>query len=121
MNDLTPPPDEPLPGQTRSRLRAELLEAAQAPPPARRWLIPGAVAVAVVLVVGLAAWAVQAGNGTQPDTSAPPVAATSTSAAPTPVESPSTLPSESPSRSAGHQAGRGSCADELVDVLPGAR
>lgn len=120
MTDPTPPPDERLPDQSRARIRAELLEAAQAGPPPRRWLVPGAVAAAVLLVAGIAAWAVQAGGDTSdhtPDDGVPPVAATSTTAAPSPVGTPTATPTPGN----GHQVGTGSCADELADVLPGAQ
>jgi hypothetical protein len=106
---LTPPPDEPMPGQTRARIRAELLEAAQAPAPVRRWLVPASVAAAVVLVAALAAWAVQAG----PDdpTGGPAVAP---SATPTPAGP------EDPDDPGDHWAGHGPCQQELRHPLPDA-
>jgi len=62
-DDLTPPPDESLPEQSRARIRADLLAAAQdGRRGSRRWLAPSATAAAVLLVVGVAGWAVQAGG-----------------------------------------------------------
>lgn len=116
MTDLIPPPDEPMPDQARARIRAELLEAAQTTPRARRWLVPGTVAAAVLLVAGAAAWAVRTGGDTAPDDSAPPVAATSSS--PTPTQTPHGLPAPT---DVGRQVGRGDCAHELENVLPGAQ
>lgn len=115
MTDLppgaTPPPDEPMPDQARARIRAELLEAAQAAPRARRWLIPAGVAAAVVLVAAMTAWAVQAG----PDdsTGGPAVAPSATpDATPTP-----TGPAD-PDDPGDHWAGHGPCAQELRHPLP---
>lgn len=140
MTDLppgaTPPPDEPMPDQTRARIRAELLETAQAAPRARRWLIPAGVAAAVVLVAAMAAWAVQAG----PDDSAggPAVAPSATpspevtptpsvppgeeSDAPSPsVEmSPDPTGPEDPDDPGDHWAGHGPCEQELRHPLAGA-
>ena len=116
MTEPTPPPDEPLPVQARARIRAELLEAAQAAPPARRWLVPGAVAAAVVLVAGVAAWAVQAGGADPaPDDSAPAASVLTPSARPV-----DPTPSGPPSPTGVHQVGRGSCSQELRNPLPGA-
>ncbi|GAA4759150.1 hypothetical protein GCM10023350_51470 [Nocardioides endophyticus] len=62
-DDLTPPPDESLPDQSRARIRADLLAAAQdGRGGARRWLAPIVAAAAVLVVVGVAGWAVQAGR-----------------------------------------------------------
>jgi hypothetical protein len=122
MSELTPPPDEPLPDQTRARIRAELLEAAQAGPRTRRWLVPAAVAAAVVLVAGLAAWAVRAGGDGAPDDSAPPAAASSA----TPTGRGHRVPSHEPSAPGDtadpgdHWAGYGPCTQELRYPLPGA-
>ena len=120
MTDPTPPAAEPMPDQSRARIRAELLQAAQGPSPARRWVIPGAVAAAVVLVVGLAAWAVRAGDGTGPDDGSAPVAGSSTAAASTPVETPPATSSEPPDQAGGRQVGTSDCKGELTYVLPGA-
>jgi hypothetical protein len=120
MSDLTPPPDEPMPDQARARIRAELLESAQAEPAARRWLVPAAVAAAVVLVAGVAAWAVRAGDDGGPD-HAPPVAASS----PTPTERGQQAPSDEPTAPedtadpGDHWAGYGPCRQELRYPLPG--
>lgn len=135
MTDLppgaTPPPDEPLPDQARARIRAELLEAAQAPARARRWLIPAGVAAAIVLVAAMTAWAVQAG----PDdtTGGPAVAPTATpEVTPTPsvppgesedpspsVEmSPDPTGPEDPDDPGDHWAGHGPCTQELRYPLP---
>jgi hypothetical protein len=59
----TPPPDERLPEQSRSRIRADLLaEAQEGRGGVRRWLAPVVAAAAVLVVVGVAGWAVQAGR-----------------------------------------------------------
>jgi hypothetical protein len=66
-DDLTPPPDESLPEQSRARIRADLLAAAQdGRGGSRRWVVPVAAAAAVLVVVGLAGWAVQAGRDDGP-------------------------------------------------------
>jgi hypothetical protein len=63
MTNPTPPPDEPLPEQARARMRADLLAAAQdGRGGSRRWLAPVLAAVAVLVVAGVAGWAVQAGR-----------------------------------------------------------
>ena len=122
MTDLTPPPDEPMPDQARARIRAELLAAAQTERPGRRWLAPAAVAAAVVLVAGLAAWAVGAGDDGGPENDAPPVAASS----PTPTERGQRAPSDEPTAPedtadpGDHWAGYGPCRQELRYPLPGA-
>ena len=63
-DDLTPPPDEALPEQSRARIRAELLAAAQDGRIAGRspWLVPLVAAAAVLAVVGVGAWVVQVGG-----------------------------------------------------------
>ncbi|GAA4366137.1 hypothetical protein [Nocardioides caricicola] len=119
MRDLTPPPDEPLPDQSRARIRAELLEAAQQPPRGRRWLVPAVVAAAVVLVSALTAWAVQLGPD---DESGAPAVAPTTSAPvpePTPPDPTATGPSD-PDDPGDHWAGHGPCAQELRNPFPGA-
>jgi hypothetical protein len=130
MSDLTPPPDEPLPEQSRHRIRAELLESVQRRPDRPQWwVVPGVAAAAVLLVVGLAGWAVTLGGR---DSSDAPAATTTASASPTPAdESAPGAATETPTETAsvpsspspppeGHPAGKGSCAEELVNVLPGA-
>ncbi|GAW51484.1 MULTISPECIES: hypothetical protein [unclassified Nocardioides] len=127
MSDLTPPPDEPMPERTRARIRADLLAATRDGEPSRaqRWLLPGVAAAAVVLVVGLAAWAVQVGG--DDDSAGTPVASTSTSTSGAPTgATPSETPSRAPSakttgnQDGGDEAGTNPCVDELADVLPGA-
>jgi hypothetical protein len=128
MSDLTPPPDEPMSEQSRARIRADLLAATQearasGASRASRWLVPGVAAAAVVLVAGLAAWAVQVGG--DDGSAGTPAASTSTSSAPTDA-----TPSETPSQAAsakttgspdgGGEAGSGPCVDELTYVLKGA-
>ena len=120
MSDLTPPPDEPMPEQSRARIRADLLAASQDRGRSRvsRWVVPGVAAAAVVLVAGLAAWAVQLGddNGSE----GAPAASTPTSSAPA-VVTPSATPSQAGTvPEGGHQAGTSPCVDELTDVLKGA-
>ena len=133
MTEPTPPPDEPLPDQARARIRADLLEAAQRPP-SRSWVIPAAVAAAVVLVIGLAAWAVQAGRTT--GEGAGPAAGASSTPAVTVTASPTTSPSSAssaptatstastttpaPTPTGAVQAGGGDCPQEAVNVLPDA-
>jgi len=59
----TSPPEQPLPEQARARIRADLLASAQdGRRGARRWLAPVVAAAAVLVVVGVAGWAVQAGR-----------------------------------------------------------
>jgi hypothetical protein len=124
MSDLTPPPDEPMPDQSRARIRADLLAAAQddGRSGAPRWVVPAVAAVAVLLVAATASWAVQAGGD---GVSGGTPASTSTSSTPadvTPSETPSQVPSEKTTTvpDGGHQAGTSSCVDELVNVLKGA-
>lgn len=123
MSDLTPPPDEPLPDQSRARIRAELIEVAQAPPRLRRWLVPAGVAAAVVLVVALAGWAVRLGSDDESGspavapTSAPPSATLLES--PTPPDPTATGP-EDRDDPGDHWAGHGPCAQELRNPFPGA-
>ncbi len=108
-DDLTPPPDESLPEQSRARIRADLLAAAQdGRGGARRWLAPVLAAAAVLLVVGVAGWAVRTGRD---DDGAPVGVPTSTTTAPDPE------PSE-PSGKA--TLSLSSCTDPLGRVLAGA-
>ncbi|WP_243060202.1 hypothetical protein [Nocardioides sp. SR21] len=119
MSDLNPPPDEPLPDQSRARMRAELLETAQAPSRSRRWLVPAGVAAAVVLVAALTAWAVQLGPGEE--SGGPAVAPTSApTPEPTPEPEPTATGPEDPDDPGDHWAGHGPCAQELRHPLPGA-
>src|SRR6478735_7752087 len=110
MSDLTPPPDEPLPDQSRARIRAELIEAAQSPPRLRRWLVPAGLAAAAVLVVALAGWAVRLGS--DDESGSPAVAPTSAA--------PSDTGPEDPDDPGDHWAGHGPCAQELRYPFPGA-
>lgn len=111
MSDLTPPPDEPMPDQARARIRAELLEAAQAPSRSRRWLVPAGVAASVVLVAAVAAWAVQGGDGG--GEVAPSTETSESPSAPTEIPSPTAPPVD-------QQVGHGSCEQELRNPFPGA-
>jgi hypothetical protein len=73
-----PPPDEPLPEQSRARIRADLLAAAQdGRGGSRRWLVPAVAAAAVLAVVGLAGWAIEVGGD---DDGTPAVAGSSAAA-----------------------------------------
>jgi hypothetical protein len=123
MNDLTPPPDEPMPDQSRARIRADLLAATQDGGRSRtsRWVVPGVAAAAVVLVAGMAAWAVQAGGDDDP--TGTPAAGASSSAAPSDESTviattkPGRVSSSVPPKGAGDVA---TCQGELANVLPGA-
>jgi hypothetical protein len=67
MPEPTPPPERPMSDETRSRLRAELLQhAADHRSSAPRWLVPAGAAAAVALVAGLGYWAISPG-GSEPD------------------------------------------------------
>jgi hypothetical protein len=109
-DDLTPPPDESLPEQSRARIRADLLAAAQdGRGGARRWLAPVVAAAAVLAVVGVAGWAVQAGRD---DSGAP-------AGAPTPTK---TAPDQEPTEPSGKATlNLSTCVDPVGQVLAGAR
>lgn len=112
-DDLTPPPDESLPEQSRARIRADLLAAAQdGRGGGRRWLAPVLAAAAVLVVVGVAGWAVQAGRD---DSSGgdPVVAPTATG-----TTAPDPEPSE-PSDKA--TLSLSTCVDPVGQVLAGAQ
>lgn len=119
MSDLTPPSDQPLPEQARARIRADLLAAAResrGDSRLGRWLVPGVAAAAVLVVAGVAAWAVQAGGGGTDGS--PAVVAPTGSSTRAPGE---TAPSETPTAPPpGQRAGAGSCRAELASTLPGA-
>lgn len=106
MSDLTPPPDEPMPDQARARIRADLLAAAQEAPGTRRWLVPVAVAAAVLLIAGVAGWAVQSSG---PDEADPP-----------PATAPTTAPTTATSPTTDAWPPRPRCEAELRNPLPGA-
>lgn len=98
MTEPTPPPDEPLPAHARA---------------------------AVVLVAGVAAWAVQAGGADPEDTAPPAAASTSSPAEPSPLLTPTPTPvdptpSGPPSPTGVQQAGRGDCEQEMRYELRGA-
>lgn len=119
MSDLTPPPDEPLPDQSRARIREDLLRAAQdGPSTTRRWLAPAVAAAAVVLVAGVAAWAVQ-GDDADPGPAAPATSRTPPPLPPPDVSLSSGLP-DGPTPTGAVQVGTGSCQEELTNTLPGA-
>lgn len=108
-DDLTPPPDESLPEQSRARMRADLLAAAQdGHGGARRWLAPVLAAAAVLVVVGVGGWAVRSGG----DNGGTPAVAPSSTAASDPE------PSE-PSGKA--TLSLSTCTDPVGHVLAGAR
>ena len=117
MTDLTPPPEQPLSDQARTRIRAELLaHADEGRSGAPRWAAPLGAAAAVALVAGLGYWAVSLGSADGPETT--PVLATASttpSAPPSPAES--TVPT---SPSAPIEVATGTCPEELPNVLPGA-
>jgi hypothetical protein len=118
-DDLTPPPDEPMPEQSRARIRADLLAATQDGGHSRasRWLVPGVAAAAVVLVAGMVAWAVQIGG--DDGTSGSPAASTSNASS----EERKDLKEEGAKASERGQqlAEMASCEEALVNVLPGAK
>ena len=123
MTEPMPPPEEPMPDQSRARIRERLMAAAQARPPGPgRWAVPVAVAASVVLVAGLTAWAVRLDD--DPDGSDGQVPATSTSASASPdapsepTESSTATPTDPPG-SDGPAAVDG-CTTELKHVLKGA-
>ena len=110
MTNPTPPPDEPLPDQSRARIRADLLAATQdGRRGVRRWVVPVVAAAAVLVVVGVAGWAVQAGRD---DDGAPVGVPTPTTTAPDPA------PSE-PSGKA--TLSLSTCTDPIGQVLAGAQ
>ncbi|HEY0952590.1 hypothetical protein [Nocardioides sp.] len=117
MSDLTPPPEEPLSDQSRARIRQELLRSTRDEPGARaRWLVPAVAAAAVVAVAGLGAWSVQGG-----DEASPAAPATSTSPTPPPLPAPDAstpVPPPIPDPTGVHQVGRGTCREEVANVLP---
>lgn len=100
--DLTPPPEEPMPDETRSRIRHRIVEAATTDTrPGGRWVIPTLAAAAVIAVIA-GTYAVSAldDDGAGRTDSLQP-AATSTgipSLSPTPTLPPPT-PTPGPSRS----------------------
>ncbi|HET6939082.1 MAG TPA: hypothetical protein VFI19_10775 [Nocardioides sp.] len=114
MTEPTPPPERPLPEESRARIRGELLAHAHdnrswAP----RWLVPAGAGAAVALVAGLAFWAVSTGGG---DAAGTPVTGGGTSSAPdTPS---STVPTSPPTPI---QVATRPCPEELTEVLPGAQ
>ncbi|WP_296605093.1 hypothetical protein [Nocardioides sp.] len=120
MSDLTPPPDEPMGDQSRARIRAELLRTAhegRAESRTRRRLVPVIAAAAVLVVAGVTAWAVQAGEGGVDGAPAGPLASTwSTDPTPSP---PATRETPSP-RPPDQRAGAGDCRAELANTLSGA-
>jgi len=111
-DDLTPPPDESLPAQSRARIRADLLATAQdGRAGARRWLVPIVAAAAVLVVVGVAGWAVQAGR----DDDGAPVGV------PTPTPT-ATAPDPEPSEPSGKATlSLSTCTDPLGQVLADAQ
>ena len=113
-DDRTPPPDEPRPAQSRDRIRSGLLAAAQdgRETASRRWLVPAAATAAVVVVAGLAGWAVRAGgdDGGDPPVTAPSSTPTSVATDPVPSE-PTVKATLTPS----------TCVDPMGPTLPGAQ
>jgi hypothetical protein len=122
MSDLTPPPDEPMPEQTRARIRADLLAGAQGRrgSRSRRWLVPAAAAAAVLAVAGLTGWAVQSG-GDEGSEGSPAVVAPTGSTEPSPSTPPTEEEAPTPTAPpASERAGGGDCRRELRNSLPGA-
>jgi hypothetical protein len=118
-DELTPPPDESLPEQSRARIRAELLATAQdGRGGVRRWLVPTLAAAAVLVVVGVAGWAVRAGTG---DNGAP--AGVSTPTGPPGADwSMGWTDDPEPSEPSGKATlNLSACVDPMGQVLAGAR
>jgi hypothetical protein len=132
MTEPSTPPERPLSDQARTRIRAELLEAAQDPGSSTpRWLIPGLSAASVVLVAGLAYAAIGLGDDGAapggpaggsasfvPETGQPSPIARDDPIAPLTTPGVSVPASPTPQ---GTQAGTGSCEEETANVLKGAR
>lgn len=118
-DDLTPPPDESLPEQSRARIRADLLGAAQdGDGGRRRWVAPVAAAAAVLVVVGLAGWAVQAGG----DNGGAPALAPTSSGHPDADWSMGWTDNPEPSEPSGKATlSLSTCVDPVGQVLPGAQ
>lgn len=120
--ELTPPPDESMPEQSRARIRADLLGVAQSERRgARRWLVPAAAAAAVLVVVGLAGWVVQAG-----DDGAAPAGAPTATAPGDPEWTMGWTDDPAPDPQPGEPTGKATlspstCADPVGRVLAGAR
>lgn len=118
MAEPTPPPDEPMPDQSRARIRAELLAAVrderrQDP---RRWAVP-LVAAAAVLVVGGVVGTVVSGS----DDGDGPVASRGASDPPSPGGS---IPaSKVPGTQEDHQVDvqELGCRETMESTLPGAQ
>ena len=128
MTEPTPPPDEPIPDQTRARIRADLMSAAGSPSAGvRRWGVLVMVAASIVLVAGLTAWAVGVGDdSTAPRRDGPaatsatpsPTAATTSTADATPSAAETSLPQ--PTDSSAVESPAEECEPELKQVLKGA-
>jgi len=96
MTEPTPPPDEPIPDQTRARIREELMAATRAPSAGPgRWGVLAGVAASIVLVAGVTAWAVGLGD----ESSAPELEGPATSTSGTSSATPSATSSVDPAPS----------------------
>ena len=126
MTEPTPPPERPLPEESRARMRAELLaHAHENRSSAPRWAVPLGAAAAVALVAGLGVWAVsrrwrRAGGSRSP-------AVAGRRATPTPSVAPSSVASNEgtgtptpPGFGETVQVGTRSCEAEMENVLKGA-
>ena len=129
MTDLTPPPEQPMDDDTRARIRARLAEetsstghASTGHSSTRRWLLPIAAAVAVLVIAMGGAYAAFWPGDDEPADPAPAMQeSTEPSAAPTtPAQStePETLPSSSPSTQQDPAAKL--CARAVAEQLTGA-
>jgi hypothetical protein len=120
---VTPPPDQPLPEQSRARMRADLLAAAQQdgrPGRAggRRWLVPAAAAAAVLVVTGVAGWAIRVGG----DEGGAPAGTPTPSGAPGADWTMGWTDDPEPSEPSGKATlNLSTCVDPLGRVLPGAQ
>lgn len=126
MDELTPPPDEPMPDQTRARIRAELLATAQdrRGRDRRRWVVPVAAAAAVLLVGG-AAGGVLGGalsGGDDGDRDASPAATGGSAATGTPSPEDSIPAVKAPGTQEDHQVDvkELGCQETMRTTLPGA-
>lgn len=138
MNDLVPPPEEPMDPATRARIRARLTDgtADSQAPGQRPWLLPlGAVAAVLMITVGLGYAAFRPGGDSAPVPGADPTSGASDTPAPTPSAStspkavdpgPTATPSEvpedletfpAPTPTAGGQDGRTGCKPAVTEQV----
>jgi hypothetical protein len=123
-DDLTPPPEQPMPDAARARIRADLAAAAAGPGAAsgegarRTWVVPTAAAAALLAVVAATGLVLTRTGG--PDQSSERVPATSTSPSVPPTVTPSELPSPSETASAAPEKEVAPCEGAVRQVLRGA-